>query len=473
MPRHYNVPLIDPRKLDSEFKTQLRKSRLHSETHQGKVTASHTSEIRRNPRGTETAFKPSSVQSHSNSSAVNSSRRPDISSVPRSNDSERSGSHLRSASVDRRTVDMGSLGSKLCGRQKSEEQDDNPVKDSERPKWSNSENTSEQTHSSFKASSNVTSSGGRMSRSSNRASNSDRIRSASQGLRNLGNTCYMNSTLQCLANIPWPRETDINDDFLNEFLSLMKEMKKRDSDVPINPAKFKKQISVLGFRFSTSDQNDAHEFLVCLLGHLKKSLNEGKKGNIIEEVFLGKQENIIEFDQCVHNVTNIQSFFTVSLPLVTNSCSRNSNSSCAVNLTDCLEHYLKKEKVEGEAWCLQCEKMQSATIETKFKSLPDILILHLKRYKLETMTKLNNQVTFPVHNLNIKENDVTVSYDLFGVCNHFGSLRFGHYTADIKTETGNWYSYSDSSVSPLHDFSSSSSSSSSAAYIFFYKRRPQ
>lgn len=128
--------------------------------------------------------------------------------------------------------------------------------------------------------------------------------------------CYMNSTLQCLANIPWSQETDFNDDFLNgcicicftwrlfqfhiscdfdqtsfltdlysswfeswttwltsnvcfsfavffissfipcfttEFFSLMKEMKKRDSDVPINPVKFKKQISVLGFRFSTSE----------------------------------------------------------------------------------------------------------------------------------------------------------------------------------------------------------------------------
>lgn len=37
----------------------------------------------------------------------------------------------------------------------------------------------------------------------------------------------------------------------------------------------------------------------------------------------------------------------------------------------------------------------------------DLTETDLKRYELQTMTKLNNQVTFPVHNLSIKENDVT------------------------------------------------------------------
>lgn len=65
--------------------------------------------------------------------------------------------------------------------------------------------------------------------------------------------------------------------------------------------------------------------------------------------------------------------------------------------------------------------------------------------------------------------DVNLTYDLYAVSNHYGSLAFGHYTAyAMNHETGKWYDFNDSSVSAL---SSPDEVVSSAAYVLYYIRR--
>lgn len=54
--------------------------------------------------------------------------------------------------------------------------------------------------------------------------------------------------------------------------------------------------------------------------------------------------------------------------------------------------------------------------------------------------------------------------------NHSGGLGGGHYTAYAKNfESGRWYDFNDSSVSPLSD---PSRVVSPTAYVLFYRRRP-
>lgn len=61
-------------------------------------------------------------------------------------------------------------------------------------------------------------------------------------------------------------------------------------------------------------------------------------------------------------------------------------------------------------------------------------------------------------------------YDLVGVANHSGDLGFGHYYAHARnSDSGEWFTFNDSSVS---DYDASKlAGGSSSAYLLFYVRR--
>ena len=58
------------------------------------------------------------------------------------------------------------------------------------------------------------------------------------------------------------------------------------------------------------------------------------------------------------------------------------------------------------------------------------------------------------------------NYTLYGVCNHFGTLESGHYTAFCYSQVyRKWYKYDDTEV---YEMDNANSVKSSAAYILFY-----
>ncbi|UXI20812.1 hypothetical protein NH340_JMT06754 [Sarcoptes scabiei] len=108
------------------------------------------------------------------------------------------------------------------------------------------------------------------------------------GLENLGNTCYMNAVLQCLANTDPLREYFISDRyekdinianklgtkglFAKEFANVMKHLWKGDSS-PFSPSKLKFLMSTKQSYFSGFSQNDAHELMSFLLDAIHEDLN--------------------------------------------------------------------------------------------------------------------------------------------------------------------------------------------------------
>ena len=62
----------------------------------------------------------------------------------------------------------------------------------------------------------------------------------------------------------------------------------------------------------------------------------------------------------------------------------------------------------------------------------------------------------------------TYIYDLYGVCNHSGSVHGGHYTSFVKNANGHWYHYNDTSVSKV---GLEGQIISPKAYCFFYRKR--
>lgn len=153
----------------------------------------------------------------------------------------------------------------------------------------------------------------------------------------------------------------------------------------------------------------------------------------------------------------------------------------AVKLDSCLDAFTEQEVLNEEnAWyCSVCKKHQCATKKIDLWRLPEILIIHLKRfsYSRHWRNKITSLVDFPLEALDVTpwipkhcplEQDC--SYDLFGVSMHSGGMGGGHYTAYAKScKNGQWHYLNDSSVSVENDPKSSVLSPS--AYLLFYSKR--
>lgn len=148
-----------------------------------------------------------------------------------------------------------------------------------------------------------------------------------------------------------------------------------------------------------------------------------------------------------------------------------------VSLYACLEAFLKEEPLGPEDmwYCPSCKKHQQASKKLDLWRLPEILVIHLKRFSYTRFTKnkLETFVDFPVHDLDLSTYIANKSarpsdhYALYAVSNHYGNMGGGHYTAYVYHNGEEmWYDFDDRHVLPL----SEDNVKSSAAYVLFYRR---
>ncbi|CAH1383283.1 unnamed protein product [Tenebrio molitor] len=184
-----------------------------------------------------------------------------------------------------------------------------------------------------------------------------------------------------------------------------------------------------------------------------------------------------------------------------------------LTLEECLRDYTEAETLT-DAWrCPHCQQYQPVVKTLDMWSLPDILVVHFKRFRQQTLrgcnsAKLTTMVDFPVYNLDMtphlaNKGSTTMNgddsqvimtngwspfkrarkqsnandnlYDLYGICYHHGSdIETGHYTAACKNLYDNqWYLYDDAKVSNLSKQTDDISALlvNNSAYILFYQRR--
>jgi ubiquitin carboxyl-terminal hydrolase 4/11 len=165
----------------------------------------------------------------------------------------------------------------------------------------------------------------------------------------------------------------------------------------------------------------------------------------------------------------------------------------SVTLNQCFRSFSKPERLdERNKWyCSTCKEDVRALKTIKLWRLPNILVIHLKRFEFRhgfRRDKLDTFVDFPLENMDMDphtanrndasygksfiHNGVPAQYDLFAVVNHYGRMGFGHYTAFARQwdEAGMsdlWLLFDDSSVREA----TASEVKSQAAYMLFYRRR--
>jgi len=154
------------------------------------------------------------------------------------------------------------------------------------------------------------------------------------------------------------------------------------------------------------------------------------------------------------------------------SASENSASQKdALALSDCLKAFCLPEtlSVDDPWYCSVCKGHKQATKKMDLWKLPEIFIIHLKRfsYTRTWREKIDSFVDFPVTSLSVDGH--SQQYDLYAISNHIGSMGGGHYTAYVKNlANGEWYCHDDQNVTSV----AVSSLKSSMAYVLFYLRRP-
>ncbi|CAM8973220.1 unnamed protein product [Rhodiola kirilowii] len=148
-----------------------------------------------------------------------------------------------------------------------------------------------------------------------------------------------------------------------------------------------------------------------------------------------------------------------------------------LSLYTCLEAFLREEPlVTDDMWyCPDCKEQRQASKKLDLWRLPDVLVIHLKRfsYSRSTKHKLETFVNFPVHDFDLtnyvayKNSPHKQLYELYALTNHYGGMGSGHYTAHIKLlDENRWYNFDDNHVTPINE----EDVKTAASYVLFYRR---
>ena len=289
---------------------------------------------------------------------------------------------------------------------------------------------------------------------------------------NLGNTCYINSVLQCFiynnyfqvhCKIP-ELEKVINNIDLND---------NKEEFIEYDISDFLNFIFDKKKCFKKFQQNDAHEFLIEFLDILTQDVYLNTYGCVNEswDHFL-KQNNYNPFISGYHGQTKLnikcqrchkskdvyEEFNNINLNIPNNSDNLDN-----LDITTLLLDYLKKETVNDPNnlyYCEHCYSNQISDRKILLNILPKILILVLKRYS-ENGTKILSEIKYD-QILYIKNGKSIIKYSLVSIIHHFGNLYNGHYTSSVKINK-NWYYIDDCSIIK------SENKDMSSAYILFYE----
>ncbi|WWC95762.1 hypothetical protein V866_002628 [Kwoniella sp. B9012] len=233
-------------------------------------------------------------------------------------------------------------------------------------------------------------------------------------------------------------------------------------------------------------QQDAHEFLGWLLNQIAEEIEiidkNLKKVNgqepvktpgktFIQSLFEGILTNETRCLSCETTSSRDELFLDLSIDIEQHT-----------SVTHCLRQFSASEMLcqKNKFYCDSCCGLQEAEKRMKIKKLPNILALHLKRFKYQETTgryaKLFYRVPFPTQlrlpNTTDDMENPDRLYELFSVVVHIGNgPHHGHYVTLVRSK-GRWIMCDDENVEPIDDddlFRYFGDYPSGAGYVLFYQ----
>nr|XP_010941088.1 ubiquitin carboxyl-terminal hydrolase 25 isoform X2 [Elaeis guineensis] len=300
------------------------------------------------------------------------------------------------------------------------------------------------------------------------------------GLKNLGNTCYLNSVLQCLTYTPPLAQFCL----ASQHSSLCKSVfTNRDKECPFcilewqiarslsldgplePPSKIQKFLTLFAEHFRWGRQEDAHEFLryvidACHNTSLKlhkrlaaisgnapngipkpaaERLGEAAEGagTVMMDIFGGALLSQVKCLTCKGESNKTDEIMDISLDLF------QSNS-----LKDALARFFQPEVLDGnnKYSCGKCKKLSVARKQMFILRAPNVLVIQLKRFEGIHGGKINRNIEF--------EEVLLLSKFMYNA---------------TQDAFGRWYCCNDAHVS----LSSTQEVLSQKVYILFYVRSNQ
>jgi ubiquitin carboxyl-terminal hydrolase 36/42 len=299
------------------------------------------------------------------------------------------------------------------------------------------------------------------------------------GMINVGNTCYLNSILQALFHVPafvnWlrsershvgkctlvdgARKDDCIICAMNKTLtaSLNKTRTASNSKrgAVITPLLIYRRLRTICRDLVYGQQEDAHEFMCCLLESMKESYltryqdlkldSYSRETTPLDQIFGCYIRTEVMCLQCASVSTTFQYCQELFLDIQHTS-----------TLDGALAAYFCEERIGGDAAysCEQCQRKVLATKKFSLEKPPEVLCIQLKRFSM-IGEKINKHISFSPR-LDItsflcpqsaRHGLTPLRYNLVSMVIHDGSsVHCGHYTAVAQTYDGEYYKFDDSSV---------------------------
>lgn len=304
------------------------------------------------------------------------------------------------------------------------------------------------------------------------------------GMFNMGNTCYLNSTLQALFHTPalvnylrygGHDAVCSSNGYSSCTICIMSAtLRGTQSQSPMKPIKIYEKLKVICKHLVHGRQEDAHEFLRYLIESLQKSYliskkislkidNYSKETTPFNQIFGGYMRQDVTCLRCKYVSTTFQHFMDVLLDI-----------RSADNIDAALAGYFRRENLgQGENMykCEKCHQKVPATKQYKIERPPQVLCIQLKRFNM--MGGKNGRPVTLARKLNISnhvrwanQKQIPVEYKLVSMINHVGpSPNCGHYTSIAEGANGTFYRFDDASVSPT----SLQNALNTSAYVIFYE----